>query len=1026
MKSKKLIALILLAAMVFTFAACNSDSTGSKVTSGKTEVSTVGVTEDTEAESDTASVTTPSDDDPPEEPVVVPPFDDKLISCWDFEGDTLDEQLSDKAVYGTSSDKIKFTGSGCSVSDNILTVSDNADSYASIDVTADSDFYSLGNKTLVFKAKISNGLNNTAVAGIFSKNKSYTLYYTDAANNRKVNFAYHNNGEKIAMESLIETNTDEWYIYAVVVSYDKASRCAMITVWRSKDANPVSADDFVRVSTRTLNNTDDVFMTGNDTVYLGRRYGDIGKDRGLICSFAGIKLYNTVLSCDQIATVTFDSDYKIIERLYNSVSTLYQTALGISRNPVLSDYEWNTHTAIIESVSALIGGKTLDGLYNAYRGKTKELIELLGKAEIDLGNTIDSVTVVSMASVNTGEMNIVPYNNDILSKIHTGLHSYPIICDYDNDGDYDLIMTSNSISYGKTGGGTYLFRNMSGEKGTLVLGNAEYLFSDQQSYPWVSYMSDGSARYIDYNGICYTGITSSGFTGESRTAPITQQYMLYDVDGDGLEDCVYISAEFEGTAEYDSNGVWLRKRYSSIYWIKNTGTKDSPEFSVLNRSMFMMNTGERLRTEGEYTYIRSIVMSDWDGDGDLDLIAGGWMNEFYYYENVGTGTSPLFSEGVVLRTESGILRFDCCRYNAIGFDWNGDKKTDLIVGSESGDCVYLEFTGKFDPSGSPVFSDIQFFMCEAEGLSVNALSRPTSVDWDGDGDEDLIVGDNSGYLWFIENVTGEPGSTSNDLSDPSWAAPVRLTYANGEGISIKAGPSESLQGAHEAEWGYTIPCAADWDGDGDYDIIVNSVTGRVIWFENIGSKTNPQLAEPKAIEIEWKNGNKYPEWQWWKPDGNEFVTQHRSTVYAIDLNNDGLCDLVALDSEGYLAFYERYSEDGELKLKEGERIFSYLGSALRLSSGTGGQSGRKKFVITDWNGDGLPDIITDSYSFSLYLCTGVSDGIYNYNYGGELGNVNIVGHNHGFTVVDWNGDGIPDIVSGTESGYFYYLKNDRT
>ena len=44
----------------------------------------------------------------------------------------------------------------------------------------------------------------------------------------------------------------------------------------------------------------------------------------------------------------------------------------------------------------------------------------------------------------------------------------------------------------------------------------------------------------------------------------------------------------------------------------------------------------------------------------------------------------------------------------------------------------------------------------------------------------------------------------------------------------------------------------DWDGDGDIDIIVNSITGRIVWFENIGTVTSPQLTQPKAIEVEWE------------------------------------------------------------------------------------------------------------------------------------------------------------------------------
>ena len=57
-----------------------------------------------------------------------------------------------------------------------------------------------------------------------------------------------------------------------------------------------------------------------------------------------------------------------------------------------------------------------------------------------------------------------------------------------------------------------------------------------------------------------------------------------------------------------------------------------------------------------------------------------------------------------------------------------------------------------------------------------------------------------------------------------------------------------------------------------------------------------------------------------------------------------------------------------------------------------------------------------AYAGVLLVATGV----------GLLVQQNIEGHDVSPTVVDFNGDGIPDFLGGAEDGHFYYLRNPRT
>lgn len=612
----------------------------------------------------------------------------------------------------------------------------------------------------------------------------------------------------------------------------------------------------------------------------------------------------------------------------------------------------------------------------------------------------------------------MPANRGGTDWLKVGLWAYPMAVDWDGDGRLDIVVTTPCVPYE----GTYLFRN----QGNGLFAKSVKL-SDHSSQNVVMSRTDGrnvvlspTGAIWDFNGDMAKKLWRplDGVPENPHPHKVRGNVRRFvDFDGDGRDDVIIgvgCWRDYGWADAYDECGVWTNKPIeSAIYWCRNTSGK-GPDARYAAPVEVRLADGSPFETYGN----PSPMLEDWDGDGDLDILCGSFIDSFHYFENIGTRGEPLYvARGKVLATDGKPLAVDLEMAKPTAVDWDGDGRPDILCGDEDGRVCWMRNTGRME-RGAPIFEPPQYFRQESDDLHFGALVTPWVIDWDGDGDEDLICGNSAGRLAFIENLSGR------GVASPKWAEP-RLLKSEGREIRILAGENGSIQGPAEAKWGYTVPCAADWDGDGFPDIVVNSIFGDVVWYRNTGQNGALDMERVRPVEVEWgDDGQPELAWGWRKPDGKALLTQWRTTPVVIDWNRDGLPDLIMLDHEGYLSFFERFRDDaGALRLKAPRRIFAEAsGAPLRLNARVVG--GRRKICFCDWDGDGRLDLIANGVNAEFRRNLGETGGVTRFAPAVALGARRLAGHTTAPAPCDFDGDGMPDLVLGAEDGFIYFLQNE--
>lgn len=389
-----------------------------------------------------------------------------------------------------------------------------------------------------------------------------------------------------------------------------------------------------------------------------------------------------------------------------------------------------------------------------------------------------------------------PSNNGNLLPLYISRIDYPGIADVDCDGDLDV------LTFNISGGYIEWYRNTSVEKGHS-LDRLEFVLEEGC---WGGFYESGITSLVNLAskpGQCFTP-ENGAIAVNYRHAGST--LMLFDPDEDGDQDLVLGDLSFNNLNYLNNGGdceqAWMNKQ--NIQFPTTEFPVDLPTFPTsfyldINQDgqedlLAAPNSLQNIEDQEVLWYYRG----DRDANGNKQF---RFQQKDFLIEkmlDLGTNAFPAF------------------------FDYNLDGVMDLVVGNQS------RFTSEgtinsslflFENSGTN--ENPQFELIDEDYLNMEQFNptsygfRPAFGDLDGDGDQDILVGETFGYLYFGENIAG-PGA-------PPEFAPLVFQY-----MDIDVGLNSA-------------PAIVDVNQDGLMDILIGERQGNINYFENIGTPGNPQF-----------------------------------------------------------------------------------------------------------------------------------------------------------------------------------------
>ncbi|HVU88546.1 MAG TPA: VCBS repeat-containing protein [Pirellulales bacterium] len=511
--------------------------------------------------------------------------------------------------------------------------------------------------------------------------------------------------------------------------------------------------------------------------------------------------------------------------------------------------------------------------------------------------------------------------------------------------------------------------------------------------------------------------------------------------------------------DFDADGkldLLVGGERNRVVWYRNVGTATAP---ALEYQGLVEAEGEPLELpvkpcpEGPdiftLDYYPVLETADWDGDGDQDLLAGGYVTgRIYWYENTaGPGAPWQLHLAGELSADGEPLDVGWAAAPGVA-DVDGDGDLDLFTGcmlmtAGGGDSISdKKFLWFFENVGTPREPRLHARSMPHRGdFPVAAMATPRLVDFTGDGLADIIASSGE-RIYFFRNVgtrTEPIFEAHRDWMPGVWNnAPLagtqffdydgdgRLDGVDGPRVyrntgrgspGIFASPISLLQPGQKIDHlsgigdDWTFQRLYDLDDDGTFDLLDADHAGHIWWHRNRGTAKACDF-DTTGVRLNLADGT--PLTVGGKRTGFDALQGARATYTAGDFDGDGHADLVTTDTFGDVVYFQQAPRGGaDTKVptfEPGKKI-----AKLRI---------RGVPTACDWNGDGRLDIVAGSSAADVVVILGKRAGDVATREGATFDEPAPIklppapdGAGAPLVVTDFNGDGDLDIILHTAYAY---------